>query len=269
MIRGFIDELTERFPRNFRNAVDEIETPAEREIDGLLRGLTDTQLDKLLETIRVRRGQIGTDAAYGNEVVSISKQVLAFGGAGIGLVAAAAPKLSELSPLILKLIGLAAVFYLNLTGLSLFTILRFVWVSRFRYPFLYLRKIGNAAPFFYYQAISPEVPRSIVQTAEEKLKAVELYASDFLKFAEHLVPRSSSKREVGSTPENDKPASDSDSPDTQLKRLSARDELQQYFLIISYQGYVNQFEVRMNNEYFYGMVASVAATVFLAVWILR
>ena len=267
-LRGFIDELTERFPIVYAAKLDEIESNTEDEINALLAVLGEQQLDTLIETIRVRRGLVDTSAAYGNEVVSTSKQILAFGGAGIGLVAAVAPKLSDLAPSFLKVVGLAALFYVNLTGLSLFTILRFIWVSRFRYPFLYLRKIGNTIPFFYYQAISPQVPRSMLQTADEKCSAVELYAADFLQFAKHLIPNSPTQPvAVPNSQQKQTPIGQIETPDIRLKRQVARDELQQYFLLISYQGYVNQFEVRMNNQFFYGLSASIACIVVLAIYL--
>lgn len=269
MLRGFIDELLEAFPRDYGQKLDEVESPTANTIDELVKGLTEDQLKVLLETVRERRGLIDTNAAYGNEVVSTSKQILAFGGAGIGLVAAAAPKLADMPPLFLKMLGLAALFYLNLTGLSLFTILRFVWVSRFRYPFLYLRKIGNTIPFFYYQAISSEVPRSTLQTAEEKYLAVKLYAKDFVEFVKHLIPDSSVAPAVSGYPQLEQleASVEIEKADVRLKRRVVRDELQQYFLLISYQGYVNQFEVRMNNQFFYGVSASIAATVVLAIYV--
>jgi hypothetical protein len=267
MLRGFIDELIEAFPGAYGQKLDGVESQAEQEIDKLMEGLNEGQLKELLETVRQRRGLVDTNAAYGNEVVSTSKQILAFGGAGIGLVAAVATKLADLPPQFLKLVGLVTLFYLNLTGLSLFTILQFVWLTRFRYPFLYLRKIGNTIPFFYYQAISPEVPRSTLQTAEEKYLAVELYAKDFVKFVKHLIPDMVASA-ASDDPQGKRVASvDTDKPDLRLKRRVVRDELQQYFLLISYQGYVNQFEVRMNNQFFYGVSASIVSTIVLAVYV--
>ncbi len=248
------DELTARFPRIYVDELEHIEKEAEETLESVLGGLSSSQLQGLLEIIRYRRGMISTSAAYGNEVVSISKQILAFGGAGIGLVAAFSHNLAELPSPILKSLGVAALFYFNLIVLSLITILEFVWITRYRYPFLYFKRIGNTIPFFYYQAISPEVPRSEFQTSKEKLLASELYGKDLINFVRHLIPYSEE------TPENDEEVQ------LRLRRREVRDELQQYFLLISYQGYVNQFEVRMNNAFLYGLIAAILSAVAVAVF---
>src|ERR1700687_1291018 len=165
---GFFDELSSRFSSKYGSAVEAIEDEAEGKIDSILARISPAELEELLKTVRDRRGLVSVDAAYGNEIISISKQILSFGGAGIGLAAAFSHNLAELPVFIVKSMGVAILFYANLIGLSLFTIFGFIWQSRFRYPFLYFRRIGNTVPFFYYQAISPETPRSIFQTAAEK-----------------------------------------------------------------------------------------------------
>ncbi len=83
-LKGIWDELTTQFPRMCVDQLEEMEKETEETVDSLLGGLSSSQLKELLETVRYRRGVISTSAAYGNEVVSISKQILAFGGAGIG-----------------------------------------------------------------------------------------------------------------------------------------------------------------------------------------
>jgi hypothetical protein len=268
--RAFIDELTERFPTDFGKQLEELESKTESEIDGLLNGLSGDQLQGLLEIIRLRRGLIDTNAAYSNEVVSTSKQILAFGGAGIGLVAAAAPKFAELPTLFVRVLSLSALLYLNLTFVSFWTILRFVLVSRFRYPFLYLRKIANTISFFYYQAISPNVPRSVLQTAKQKYDAVVLYANDFVQFTKHLIPGHPKSVPITGYPQVEQLEASIEAGQADLRPLRkvGRDELQQYFLLISYQGYVNQFEVRMNNGFFYGVIASIISTILIAAYLL-
>jgi hypothetical protein len=254
IVQGFWDELSGRFPHLYGEQLDKIESETEAAIESLLSILSADQLKKLLETIRERRSLVYTNAAYGNEIVSTSKQILAFGGAGIGLVAAFAHNLADLPSALLKLIGIAALFYLDLIALSLITILQFVWLTRFRYPFLYFRRIGNTTPFFYYQAISPKVPRSTFQTAEEKYLAAQLYGEDLIKFIRHLIPEPSDGSAEGDCRSEDR-----------LMRKVVRDELQQYFLLISYQGYVNQYEVRMNNYFLSGLMASIVAVTVVAV----
>lgn len=280
--RGFVDELTDRFGSHYSETLDAIEQQADKELDDLLSQLSPKQIQELLDTIRARRSLITSGPAYQNEVVSISKQMLTFGAAGIGLTVAFAKDLSNLPPLFLRAIGVAGIFYLNLIALSLFSIFVFLWQSRFRYPFLYFRKIGNAVPFFYYQTLSPQTPRSTFQTAEEKCTAAKLYADDLLSFLHHLLPEMPTdglSNDAHGTPVPSADAKsaaacktgDAQERERRLKRRVVRDELQQYFLVIAYQGYTNQYEVRMNNQFLYGLISSAiaAAAVALYAFVLR
>jgi hypothetical protein len=256
-VRGFLDEVTQRFARQCGPELQILEADASGELDAALTGLSKDQLDNLLVTIRARRGLLSVGAAYGNEVVATSKQILAFGGAGIGLAAAFLQKLAEVPPPILKGVAFVALFYGNLILLSLYIIFSFAWQARFRYPFLYFRSIGNTSPFFYYQAISPDTPRSMFQSAAEKLFAADLYAKDLIRFVRYhvkdLVP----------------PATATTSPSAvdaaAAQRRVVRDEIQQYFLILSYQGYVNQYEVQMNNHFLYGIIGAAFAAAVLGI----
>ena len=166
--------------------------------------------------------------------------------------------------------GVAVLFYVDLIGLSLYTIFGFTWQTRFRYPFLYFRKIGNTVPFFYYQAVSPETPRSMFQTTDEKIFAADLYAEDLVRFLQHIVPemKLGGKRNASEDRfiDSETPQAE-ENPELRLKRRMVRDELQQYFLLISYQGYVNQYEVKMNNQFLYGLIASVGAAAALAMFL--
>jgi hypothetical protein len=266
-LRGFVDEFGERFLVKYEDQLQGIETEAEAKIQSFLERMDGTQLDNLVTMIRARRGLVAVNPAYGNEIISISKQILSFGGAGIGLAAAFSHNLAELPSLLLKSMGVAVLFYVNLIALSLFIIIGFVWQSRFRYPFLYFRKIGNTIPFFYYQAISLETPRSMCQTAEEKLFAAELYASDLFEFLRHLVGDMPQTAPVSAAPSREAPAMDeAEQLKIRSQRRVVRDELQQYFLLISYQGYVNQYEVKMNNQFLYGLLASVGSALVAAVY---
>jgi hypothetical protein len=262
-VQGFIDELTNRFARDHIEALDEIEDSANSEIDALLRTLPKEELDELLTTIRARRGLLSVGAAYGNEVVATAKQILAFGGAGIGLAAAFVQKLAEVPPSILKGVAVVALFYGNLILLSLYIIFSFAWQARFRYPFLYFTRIGNTVPFFYYQAISPETPRSMFQSGATKETAARLYAGDFVRFVRYHISSLISDQDVSNDQVVD--TSRKDSARLEAKRRVVRDEIQQYFLILSYQGYVNQYEVRMNNDFLYGLIGATVGAVALGI----
>lgn len=275
-LRGFWDELTDAFGVRYGEQLVTIENEASSEFERLLSQLSKAQLEGLLETIRARRGLLSSGPAYQNEVVSISKQILTFGAAGIGLTAAFAKDLNTLPPLFLRVIGVAGLFYLNLIVLSLYSLFVFLWQSRFRYPFLYFRKIGNAVPFFYYQTLSPETPRSTFQTADEKCFAAKLYSDDLLKFLRHLTPDMEEMRSDPSTPPSARNADERCAPlvtndhvqehGLRSLRRVVRDELQQYFLVIAYQGYTNQYEVRMNNQFLYGFISSAVGAAALAVY---
>ncbi len=111
--------------------------------------------------------------------------------------------------------------------------------------------MGNAIPYFYYRAMSANIPYWFFQTKDNKMKAIEIYLNDLKKFTKYTV------ESVG-----DAQNEESENNLNALKR-QAKDELQQYFLLISYQGYVNQYEVRINNYFIYGIVGSVASLIIL------
>jgi hypothetical protein len=261
-VQGFIDELTNRFARDHIVALNEIEDSTNSEIERLLQTLPKKELDELLTTIRARRGLLSVGAAYGNEVIATAKQILAFGGAGIGLAAAFLQKLTEVPPSILKGVALVALFYGNLILLSLYIIFSFAWQARFRYPFLYFTRIGNTVPFFYYQAISPDTPRSMFQSGATKETAARLYAADFVRFVRHHIPTLISGQDVTGQIVD---TSTKESARLEAKRRVVRDEIQQYFLILSYQGYINQYEVRMNNDFLYGLIGATVGAVALGI----
>jgi hypothetical protein len=256
-VLGLWDELTDRFGAAKGDELAKIEQDAEQTIESEFAKLNPQELASLVGSLRERRKLVTTGAAYANEVVATSKQILTFGGAGIGLAAAFSRELATLPPALLAIIASAALFYLNLIALSLYTLFSYLWQARFRYPFLYFNKIGNTMPNFYYSALSPSTPRHTFQTAEEKLVAAELYAKDLEAFLRYMIP----------TRDAAKPAEDAAAKLwVDGNSRAARDELQQYFLLLSYQGYVNQYEVRLTNQFLYGLVSSaIAAGAFFLV----
>lgn len=257
-VRGLWDELTDRFGTAKREELAKIEQDAEQAIESELAKLKPEELAALAVSLRERRKQVTTGAAYANEVVATSKQILTFGGAGIGLAAAFSRELATLPPALLAIIASAALFYLNLIALSLYTLFSYLWQARFRYPFLYFTKIGNTIPNFYYSAISASTPRHTFQTADEKLEAARLYAMDLKAFLSYMIPPRA---------EDEKPVADTAAKLwIEGNARAVRDELQQYFLLLAYQGYVNQYEVRLTNQFLYGLVSSaISAGVFF--WI--
>jgi hypothetical protein len=110
--------------------------------------------------------------------------------------------------------------------------------ARFRYPSLYFENIGNAWPFFYYATITP-VARAPIQSASQRFVAAAAYAKDFASFSERVLKEEPKER--------------------------LRAELQQYFLLMSYQGYVHQFSLRLASIFIYGFTGAVCTAVLMFV----
>jgi hypothetical protein len=118
----------------------------------------------------------------------------------------------------------------------------YVLQARFRYPFLYFKNIGNAWPYFYYASISAETPRLLFPTRASHQAGGVLYGEDFVRFARHSIEETPAER--------------------------ARVELQQYFLLLAYQGYVNQFSLRLANWFLYGLVGVLLSTLVIVFCVL-
>jgi len=88
--------------------------------------------------------------------------------------------------------------------------------------------------------VSPDVPRWPVQFPRQVFRGASLYAQDLARFADRVVKET----------------------DQEELRL----ELQQYFLLLAFQGYVNQFSLRMTNLFFYGISGVLITLITLAIW---
>jgi hypothetical protein len=223
--------------RDYRADLPLIDDQTNVEITALLSGVTDDKLKDILARIHARRDKLPLSSDITNQVISVCGTLLGFGAAGIGLSVGFADKIRQLTPLAQKIIVAAGIVYSELAAVSLMVLVLYMIQARFRYPFLYLKKTGNTWPWFYYATISPDVSRRAVQTNDELLAAARHYATDFIAFANKV---------IGETPGDE-----------------LRNELQQYYLLIAYQGYVQQFSLRLTNLFFYGLIASIGAAVFL------
>jgi hypothetical protein len=199
-----------------------------------------TEASTLIDIIKSRRERLALSSSTTEQIIGISKQILAFGAAGLALSLGFGDKIHTFSTPAQKLITLTAIFYIELVLLSLITLIWYLLQTHFRYPFLYLKKIGNVWPYFYYSSIDRKVNRFPIQTAKTRVTDGARYAEDFLKFSDACLN------------------------ETPKQRLRA--ELQQYFLLISYQGYVQQFALRLANLFFYGFVGSAVSTLILSIW---
>jgi hypothetical protein len=214
----------------------------EKVAEQFLLDVTDsvTNPENLTERIRKRRSFLSLSSDINTEVVGVCKQVLAFGAAGLGLSIGFADKLALLSVGLQKAIVIAGIVYSELVLVSLLVLFFYLLQARFRYPFLSFERIGNTWPWFYYASISPEVPRLPLQTPGKRLFAARLYAADLVRFANRAV--------------------------AETTKDELRIEIQQYFLLLAYQGYVHQFSLRLTNIFFYGVAGSICTGVVLILW---
>lgn len=158
----------------------------------------------------------------------------------LGLTVGFADKIKLLAPALQKGIVIAGIVYFELVLVSLLVLFWYLLQARFRYPFLHFQQIGNTWPWFYYASISAGVSRWPIQFPRQLFRSGVLYAEDLVRFADRVVSEN----------------------ETEELRL----ELQQYFLLLSYQGYVNQFSLRLTNLFFYGFAGSLASGLILSIW---
>jgi hypothetical protein len=229
--------------KDYRFELPSIDDASDALISGLLSGLPKDKRNEMLVRIRERRDKLPLSSEITNQVISVCGTLLGFGAAGVGLSVGFADKIRQLPVLAQKIIVAAGIVYLELAIVSLIVLVMYMIQARFRYPFLYLQKIGNTWPFFYYATISSEVSRAPIQTGTQLLSAARHYADDFVTFT---------KKAVAETCEDE-----------------LRNELQQYYLLIAYQGYVNQFSLRLTNLFFYGLVGSMAGGLLLVALVLH
>jgi hypothetical protein len=238
---------TRWFTRNdWQELYGEIETAAdayistlvtEFEVDKAIGSSGDTKASIAVRDIRERRDKLALSSGTTDQIIGICQQILTFGAAGFALCIGFGDKFRGLSVILQKFLVLTGIYYFELVALSMVVLIYYFLQAHFRYPFLYFSKIGNAWPYFYYASVSRDVCRFPIQTPKVRARDGVRYALDFTTFAEHLLH---------------------EKPETRLKA-----ELQQYFLLIAYQGYVQQFDLRLSNLFVYGFVGATTACVLL------
>ena len=217
--------------------------PIENEADAFLRERVNQvalkDVKDWIDSIKGRREKLSLSSGITSQIVSICQQILSFGAAGLALTVGFMDKIKQFTTTVQKLLAIVGIFYFELILLSLLVLIWYMLQARFRYPSLYFEKTGNAWPFFYYAAITP-VARSPIQTSTARFDAAVSYASDLVKFTDLT---------LGEDPHS---------------RL--RVELQQYFLLMSYQAYVHQFSLRLASIFMYGFVGALftASGLFIA-----
>ena len=206
----------------------------------------DAPIDELVERIRARRQALPLKSGEATEIVGLCKQTIVVGGAVLAmLVTLFGPQYAALTGMgTKKALTVIGIFAGELWMLSLAILILHVLQSTFRYPFLYLRRTGNAWPYFYYAALDPMTPRWPLNSRGHRKDGARYYSKDLLATA---------KRVVAETPSG---------------RL--RNELQQYSLLLSYQGYSHQFSLRLCRWYLVGFVglslSNILLTLFVLIW---
>lgn len=222
---------------NFQSLLPKLEEIVGGHVDRALSSLDETRCADLVKVISDRRAKVPTRTGYLDGIVSTCGQILTFGAGGLALAVGFADKLAELTPAVQRLLYAFGVFYSELVILSLLIVIMYLAQARFRYPFIYFDNIGNAWPYFYYASISPDVDRNLFQTAKTKFKDAGLYAADLVRFTDRCVNETSRER--------------------------LRSELQQYFLIMAYSGYTQQFGLRLANIFLYGLAGATVSAIVL------
>lgn len=198
--------------------------------------LDDKRCKDLVGVIKARREKLSLSSGITTPILGICQQILAFGGAGIALTVGFVDKVKQFAPVVQKVLMSVGIFYGELIVLSLAVLMLYMLQARFRYPSIYFEKIGNAWPFFYYAAITP-VSRNPLQGGGARFDASVAYAKDYVRFCERVLN------------------------ETESDRLRA--ELQQYFLLMSYQAYVHQFALRLASLFMYGFIGAVATLIIM------
>jgi hypothetical protein len=164
-----------------------IDDQTNAEIATLLGALSDDRRKEILTRIRVRRDKLPLSSDITNQVISVCGTLLGFGAAGVALTVGFVDKIRQLPTIAQKIIVAAGIVYSELAAVSLMVLVLYMIQSRFRYPFLYFKKIGNTWPWFYYATVSPQISRNPVQTSQQLLDAGQHYGADFVAFTHKAV----------------------------------------------------------------------------------
>lgn len=236
-----LDELIAKIEavkaRPHEAAVDLVEGLTSAYLDDLISKKSTDELVMLTAKVANRRASLALSPSALEPVLGTCRQILSFGAAGLAVVVGFGLNISKFPLLAQKVLCIAGVFYIELMVVSLCVLLLFLLQSRYRYPYLYFDRIGNAWPYFYYSSISIEtLPRSPIHLGG-LVRGVKSYATDFARFSERVL-------EEG-------------------PRESFRSELQQYFLLVVYQAYRMQFAITLINFFTYGLLGSIVGLAVL------
>lgn len=204
------------------------------------RGVRGENLTYLIEKIRKRRALLAIKPEFTPEVVGIAKQIIAFGGAGFGFVLTFGQQITNLSTVTIML----ALFYVNITVVSMIILTWFFFQARTRYPWLYLDRMGNSDQYFYYNAVPLDYqyrPFYLWRRSTKLGDDLNRYLDNLSAFAMRSI--------------------------SETKSEELKNEVIQYHLLVFYQGYLDQYEQQLTHIALYGFLASmISALVVPLVW---
>jgi hypothetical protein len=230
------EEILEKIDRSLQEdcasigELNDLEQEVSEYIDQGIQDLCDEgeNLEEMRKEIADRRDRLDLTSGITDEIIGISKRVLGFGVAGGGLVLAFYGNVGVNIYQNQYLISLA-VFLSEISLSSLIVLIMHIYYQRYRYPFLRSREIGNAWQYYYYSALEDESIRHIAKMPSSDKEMMQ-YMKNYIKFFDRIKSES--------------------------EKQKLRGEIQQYFLLLYYQAYSNQFTIRLTNTFIYGFTAS-------------
>ncbi len=210
-------------------------------VDATLTNLVaDSEPDDILKAIKKRRDNLAMPSRIEDQIVSTCRHILTFGVAGLAAIVVFANRIPSLQEPLRRVLAIIGIFYGELVVASFFVLCYHMLQARFRFPFLYFKRIGNTWPWFYSGSITP-VSRVPLPFQRKQFEAALSYAKDLIRFAARCVRED--------------------------KKAQLKNELLQYFLLISYQGYTDQFQIRLTNLFLYCVAGAFLSTGFLGILI--
>jgi hypothetical protein len=220
--------------------IREAEVALEAGIDDQIRraDITDDEtVGYLIDKIRKRRALLTIKPEFTPEVVGIAKQIIAFGGAGIGVVLVSGKgNIQNVN----ALTAAVATFYLNITAVSMIILMWFFFQARTRYPWLYLEHLGNSSQYFYYNAAPLDYryrPVYLRRRNQQIREALHKFLDSLDRFKTSTI--------------------------TETKRAELKNEITQYHLLMFYQGYLDQYEQQLTHAALYGFISSVFGAILI------
>jgi hypothetical protein len=224
--------------------IKKIEDQVDIDIESLIAAKTDTEIKAIIAKVKERRANLFVQPEFTSIVVGICGQILGFGSAGFALILGFGDKISGLSGFFKHTLTLLGLFYIDMIVISLITLIWFFLQSRARYPFLYLNKLGNTIPYFYYETLRRDRKNKLwmpLQSAKTVYESNSNYLDDFKGYVQYNMDEDKKK---------------------QLKT-----ELQQFYVLVNYQGFLDAFEMQLDHIFLYGLIGSIVSIIILNFYI--